>query len=133
MTEDERTLIRKIRGTSDRRELLPMVKELGTKMERRLSPVLLKSFGFQIIEQLGKKDNTGPEPFDYSAERDGRIFFINSKAMAKRESTFSISGSNHEAVEYLSKDNDNVDFGYLLMKVSEEDDSRGTAFLFLTA
>ena len=133
LSDDEQALVRRIRRTSDKRELLPMVKELGTRMERRLSPILLKQLGFEKIEQLGKRVNTGPEPFDFSAERDGRIYFINSKAMAKRESTFSISGSNHEAVEFLAKDNDNVDFGYLLMKVSDKDGSKGTAFLFLTA
>lgn len=85
LSGDEQALVRGIRRTSDKRELLPMVKELGTRMERRLSPILLKQFGFEKIEQLGKRVNTGPEPFDFSAERDGRIYFINSKAMAKRE------------------------------------------------
>ena len=83
LSGDEQALVRGIRRTSDKRELLPMVKELGTRMERRLSPILLKQFGFEKIEQLGKRVNTGPEPFDFSAERDGRIYFINSKAMAK--------------------------------------------------
>lgn len=133
LTEEEVRLVRRVRSTSDRASLMPLVKQLGVLMERRLTPIILRNLGFSNIESIGKANDTGPEPFDFVASRGGVVSWIQTKLMIKRSGGgLGMSGPNFEAMELLGGEHQEYSFGLLLMKVSEADDSKGTAFLFLS-
>jgi|SRR5208337_640564 len=128
LTDEETELARKIRATTDKKELAGLNKKLGLMMERRHSLPLLESAGFSRILPLNRGEHTDPDVSDFTAQRNGRNYVIRIESMSDVTSKL---GIDIEAIEVLAEVRQTRDdsVALLTLGVSEESNSVGNAVL----